>query len=130
MPEVAPAASDKTARATVGMHLNAATTAAHTATADVHPATAEAHPAAADVHPAAPTTTAPAPCAANTEVGMSRLAATAAIKGDLRNMGVLRFRGEMSPFNATHKTAGPALFGTANSFRPPGTTIIGRNGSV
>jgi hypothetical protein len=65
MPEVACAASDKTARASVGMRPHAATTAAHTAAADVHPAAA-VHPAAC-MHPAAaPTMTAPTTMAAAT----------------------------------------------------------------
>jgi hypothetical protein len=63
MPEVASAASDKTARAFVGMRPHAATTAAHTAAADVHPA-AGMHPAAAaGMHPAASTMTATATAA-------------------------------------------------------------------
>jgi hypothetical protein len=60
MPEVTSAASDKTARASVGMRPHAATTAAHTAAADVHPA-AGMHPTAATgMHPAASTMTATA----------------------------------------------------------------------
>jgi hypothetical protein len=68
MPEVASAASDKTARAFVGMRPHAATTAAHTAAADVHPA-AGMHPAAAaGMHPAASTMTATATATATAAV--------------------------------------------------------------
>jgi hypothetical protein len=75
MPEVPPAATDKTSPASVGMDSTAAWGAAdmHSTTADMHPGAANVHPGAANVHPAgmhpaAPTVAAPATVAAPTTV--------------------------------------------------------------
>jgi hypothetical protein len=60
---------------------------------------------------------------------MSRLAATTAIKVDLRNIEELRFPGEMS--HSMRRMKGPArrTLGRQTHFDLAATTIGGRNGS-
>jgi hypothetical protein len=90
MPEMAPAAADKTARASAGMHHAAATTSAHIAacdTAGTHPAAADMHPAAG-VHPTAATTmTAPATMATATTVCSEYGSRDEQASGDCRDKG-------------------------------------------